>query len=184
LACVFVTAFYTFRLMFMTFHGKPRFDEHDDAHGHESGHGAAHGDHGHSGPPHESPWVVTVPLVLLAVPTVCAGWFIGPLLFGGYFGDAIQVDPAHDVLGRLGEHFHGIRGMMAHALGTWPFWLSIAGIAAAAFLYLKRTDLPARIAKAMAPVSTLLENKYYLDRFNDWFFAGGARLLGRGLWKG
>jgi NADH-quinone oxidoreductase subunit L len=186
LACVFVTAFYTFRLMFMTFHGKERFDAHA-GHGHDGGNGAghdAHDDHhGHAGPPHESPWVVTLPLVVLAIPSVCAGWFIGPVLFGGYFGDAIQVAEAHDVLGELGGEFHGVWAMMLHALGTWPFWLSIAGIAAAAFLYLKRTDLPGKIASALQPLTTLLENKYYFDRFNDWFFAGGARLLGRGLWK-
>jgi NADH-quinone oxidoreductase subunit L len=183
LACVFVTAFYTFRLMFMTFHGKERFDAHDAGHGH-AGHADHDEGHGHAGPPHESPWVVTLPLVVLAIPTVCAGWFIGPILFGGYFGDAIQVAESHDTVGEMGRNFHGVWAMMLHALGTWPFWLSIAGIAAAAFLYLKRTDLPARIAAAARPLYTLLENKYYFDRFNDWFFAGGARLLGRGLWKG
>jgi NADH-quinone oxidoreductase subunit L len=183
LACVFVTAFYTFRLMFMTFHGKERFGSHghDAAHGGDDGH---HAEHGHSGPPHESPKVVTLPLVILAIPSICAGWFIGPLLFGTYFGDSIQVAADHDVLGELGREFHGVAGMMLHALGTWPFWLSIAGIAAAACLYLKRTDLPAKIAAAVKPAYTLLDNKYYFDRFNDWFFAGGARLLGRGLWKG
>jgi NADH-quinone oxidoreductase subunit L len=188
LACVFVTAFYTFRLMFMTFHGKERFD----AHGHDAhaGHGDqaadhdVHDDHGHSGPPHESPWVVTLPLVALAIPSVCAGWFIGPILFGGYFAEAIHVAEAHDVIGELGRNFHGVGAMTLHALGTWPFWLSIAGIAAAAYLYLKRTDLPAKFAAALGPLYTLLENKYYFDRFNDWFFAGGSRLLGRGLWKG
>jgi NADH-quinone oxidoreductase subunit L len=183
LACVFVTAFYTFRLMFMTFHGRERFEAHPAGHGHDP-HPAHEGDHGHAGPPHESPWVVTLPLVVLAIPSVCAGWFIGPILFGGYFGDAIQVAEAHDTIGELGRNFHGVWAMMLHALGTWPFWLSMAGIGAAAFLYLKRTDLPARIAAAVRPLYTLLENKYYFDRFNDWFFAGGARLLGRGLWKG
>jgi len=187
LACVFVTAFYTFRLMFMTFHGKERFDTKghgNHAHDAHADH-AAHDHHdAHAGPPHESPWVVTLPLVVLAIPSICAGWFIGPILFGGYFGDAIQVAENHDVLGEMAEQFHGVLGMMAHALGTWPFWLSMAGIAAAAFLYLKRTDLPAKIASAFSPLYTLLENKYYFDRFNDWFFAGGARLLGRGLWKG
>jgi NADH-quinone oxidoreductase subunit L len=181
-ACVFVTALYTFRLMFMTFHGKARFESH--APGHDAQHDS-HGDrHAHSGPPHESPWVVTLPLAALAVPSICAGWFIGPLLFGGYFGDALHVAEAHDVLGEMGREFHGVAGMMLHALGTLPFWLSIAGIAAAAFLYLRPGDLPARLGAAFGPIRTLLENKYYLDRFNDWFFAGGARLLGRGLWKG
>ena len=174
LSCVFVTAFYTFRLMFMTFHGATRFDTHD-------GHGEAHAD-GHS--PHESPLVVTGPLVVLAIPSVCAGWWIGTVLFGEYFGDAILVARPHDVLGEMGKEFHGVVAMMTHALGTLPFWLSIAGIGCAAFLYLKRTDLPEKLIRIFGPVYTLLENKYYFDRFNDWFFAGGARLLGRGLWKG
>ena len=184
LSCVFVTAFYTFRLIFMTFHGKERFDAHASDHDGHDDHQVHDENHAHAGPPHESPWVVTLPLVVLAVPSICAGWFIGPMLFGGYFGDAIHVAAEHDVLAEVAAEFHGVTGMMLHALGTWPFWLSIAGIAAAAFLYLKRTDLPARIAAMLSPIYTLLDNKYYFDRFNDWFFAGGARLLGRGLWKG
>jgi NADH-quinone oxidoreductase subunit L len=175
LSCVFVTAFYTFRLMFMTFHGKERFGAHDD-HAHDGGHG-----HGHA--PHESPAVVTIPLIVLAIPSLGIGWWIGSVLFGGYFGDAIAVSESHDVLGEMGKEFHGVVAMMLHALGTWPFWLSIAGIASAAFLYLKRTDLPEKLRRAFDPVYTLLDNKYYLDRFNDWFFAGGARLLGRGFWR-
>jgi NADH-quinone oxidoreductase subunit L len=181
LSCVFVTAFYTFRLMFMTFHGASRFQAqgHDgDAAGH--GHGEGH----HGGAPKESPWVVTLPLIVLAVPTICAGWVIGPLLFGGYFGAAIVVAPEHDVLAELGKGFQGVSGMMAHALVTWPFWLSISGIAAAAFLYLRPSELPAQLARRFGPLYMLLENKYYLDRFNDWFFAAGARRLGRGFWKG
>ena len=181
LACVFVTAFYTFRLMFMTFHGAPRFAiAIADAHGR---HGDAHGqDHDHV--PHESPAVVTVPLVLLSIPAVGAGWWIGSILFGGYFGDAIVVGASHDVLAELGHDFHGVMAMMLHALTTWPFWLSTGGIATAAFLYLLRTDLPEKFRGVFGPITTLLDNKYYFDRFNDWFFSGGARLLGRGLWKG
>jgi NADH-quinone oxidoreductase subunit L len=179
LSCVFVTALYTFRLMFMTFHGAERFAAHED---HEPpGHGDEHG-HGHA--PHESPAVVTGPLIVLAIPSLCIGWWIGPVLFGGYFGDAIAVSEPHDVLGEMGKEFHGVVAMMAHALGTLPFWLSIAGIVSAAFLYLKRTDLPQKLRVMFGPLYTLLDNKYYFDRFNDWFFAGGARLLGRGLWKG
>ncbi|MEK6210958.1 MAG: NADH-quinone oxidoreductase subunit L [Pseudomonadota bacterium] len=173
LSCVFVTAFYTFRLLFMTFHGKELFQVHGDSHGHGQGHA-----------PHESPWVVTVPLVILAVPTICAGWVIGPVLFGGFFGDAIVVAESHDVLAELGRNFHGVFAMMAHALATWPFWLAVAGIASAAYLYLKRTDLPDKLRQWFSPLYTVLDQKYYFDRFNDWFFAGGARLVGRGLWKG
>jgi NADH-quinone oxidoreductase subunit L len=173
LSCVFVTAFYTFRLLFMTFHGKVRFENHAGDNGHAQGH-----------VPHESPWVVTVPLVILAVPTICAGWVIGPVLFGGFFGDAIVVAGSHDVLAQLGGDFHGVMAMMAHALATWPLWLAVAGIAGAAWLYLRRTDLPDKLRQWFSPLYTLLEQKYYFDRFNDWFFAGGARLVGRGLWKG
>ncbi|MGH8866316.1 MAG: NADH-quinone oxidoreductase subunit L, partial [Burkholderiales bacterium] len=143
LSCVFVTAFYTFRLLFMTFHGKERFRVHGDDHGHGQGHA-----------PHESPWVVTVPLVILAVPTICAGWVIGPVLFGGFFGDAIVVAESHDVLAELGRNFHGVFAMMAHALATWPFWLAVAGIASAAYLYLKRTDLPDKLRQRFSPLYT------------------------------
>ena len=180
LSCVFVTAFYTFRLMFMTFHGKERFGAHDD----HSPAGHHDHDHGRSHAPHESPMVVTGPLVVLAIPSLGIGWWIGSVLFAGYFGDAIAVNESHDVLKEMGEEFHGVVAMMIHALGTLPFWLSIAGIGSAAFLYLKRTDLPEKLRRAFGPLYTLLDNKYYFDRFNDWFFAGGARLLGRGLWKG
>ncbi|HEX7954101.1 MAG TPA: NADH-quinone oxidoreductase subunit L [Burkholderiales bacterium] len=178
LSCVFVTALYTFRLMFMTFHGVERFAAHDDhaAHGHQDAHG-----HGHA--PAESPAVVTGPLIVLAIPSLFAGWWIGSVLFGGYFGDSIMVSESHDVVGELGKEFHGAAAMVLHALGQWPFWLLAAGIATAAFLYLKRTDLPEKLRVAFGPVTALLDNKYYLDRFNDWFFAGGARLLGRGFWK-
>ena len=180
LSCVFVTAFYTFRLMFMTFHGKERFGAHDD----HSPAGHHDHDHGRSHAPHESPMVVTGPLVVLAIPSLGIGWWIGSVLFAGYFGDAIAVNESHDVLKEMGEEFHGVVAMMIHALGTLPLWLSIAGIGSAAFLYLKRTDLPEKLRRAFGPLYTLLDNKYYFDRFNDWFFAGGARLLGRGLWKG
>jgi NADH-quinone oxidoreductase subunit L len=157
----------------MTFHGKERFQAHGDDHGHGRDHA-----------PQESPWVVTVPLVILAVPTICAGWVIGPVLFGGFFGESIVVAQSHDVLAEVGSDFHGVPGMMAHALATWPFWLAVAGIAGAAYLYLRRTDLPDRLRRRFSPLYTVLDQKYYFDRFNDWFFAGGARLVGRGLWKG
>jgi NADH-quinone oxidoreductase subunit L len=173
LTTVFVTAFYTFRLIFMTFHGKPRFD----THGH-------HDEHGHGGTPHESPWVVTVPLMLLAIPTVAAGWLIGPMLFGGFFGGSIHIAPEHTALTHMAEEFHGILAMMLHALGTAPFWLSVGGIAAAWFLYIRRPELPPVIKARFSLISTVLEKKYGFDEFNDWFFAGGARMIGRSLWKG
>ncbi len=177
---VFVTALYTFRLLFMTFHGPERFHghgAHPDEHGKD-----AHGDHGHA--PHESPAVVTVPLILLAIPSVCAGWFIGPVLFGDYFGNAIVVAPAHDVLAQLGKDFHGVIAMVIHGLATPALWLALAGIATAWYLYLRRPDLPAVIKETFGLIYNILDRKYGFDEFNDWFFAGGARRVGTGFWQG
>jgi NADH-quinone oxidoreductase subunit L len=182
LTCVFVTAFYTFRLLIMTFHGPERFHGHGDAHakpGHDD-----HGNDKHGHAPHESPAVVTAPLVLLAIPSICAGWFIGPVLFGGYFGGAIAVAPNHDVLGQLGRDFHGVLGMMAHALVTLPFWLAVAGIAAALYLYLLRPDLPAVLRAKAGVFYTILERKYGFDEAYQLVFGDGAVRAGMGLWKG
>jgi NADH-quinone oxidoreductase subunit L len=165
LTTVFVTALYTFRLVFMTFHGKPRMDAHTESH------------------VHESPWVVTVPLIVLAIPTVAAGWFIGPMVFGDYFASAIYVLPQHDAVEKLGATFTGIGGMMVHALSTAPFWLSIAGIFTAWFLYILRTDIPDKIKNRLLPIYTLLDRKYYIDELYSWLFAGGSRALSNGLWK-
>jgi len=183
-ACVFVTAFYTFRLIFMTFHGEERFRNpparaHDD---HDAGHDE---DHHPSGPhePHESPAVVTVPLVVLAVPTIAAGWLIGSFLFGNWFGGAIVVDPSDDPVARMGASYHGIVGMITHAFVTLPFWMSLAGIAAAWYLYLVRPDLPAAIAERLSLLHRILMRKYGFDEFNEWFFAGGLRRLGGFFWR-
>lgn len=162
---VFVTAFYTFRLMFMTFNGKPRMDHHTEEH------------------LHESPWVVTLPLIVLATASIGAGWLIEPILFGGYFGNAIEILPQHEAIAKMAAEFHGIGGMMAHALTTPPFWLSAAGIFLAWYLYIVNTALPAKIAQAAGPLYTLLERKYFIDELYSWLFAGGSRALGRGLWK-
>jgi NADH-quinone oxidoreductase subunit L len=139
-------------------------------------------DHGHA--PHESPWVVTLPLVLLAIPSVCAGWVIGTILYGDYFGNAIYFSPDHPVMAILKEHYHGVFPMMLHGLTSLPFWLAVAGLGTAWYLYIARPDLP-RVLRARAGVLvTILMEKYGFDRFNDWFFAGGARAVGTGLWKG
>jgi NADH-quinone oxidoreductase subunit L len=165
-ACVFVTAFYTFRLLFMAFHGKPRMDHHTQEH------------------LHESPWVVTVPLIALAIPSVFAGAaYIEPMLFGGFFGEAIKVVPAHDVLAHVKEEFHGWLAMALHGFTTLTLWLAIAGIAVAWYLYLKRPALPGLIRQKFALIYTILDNKYGFDAFNEWFFAGGARGLGREFWQ-
>ena len=155
LSCVFVTATYTFRLFFMTFHGKPRFD-------------AAH-------PPHESPAVVTGPLVLLAIPSVAAGWVIGPLLFGDYF---------EGVLPKSEEEYHGIWAFMAHGFVSLPFLLALVGIATAWLLYLKRPYLPRRVAMELGPLYALVERKYGFDELYAWLFGSGARNLGKGFWRG
>ena len=186
LTSVFVTALYTFRMMFMTFHGEERFRTHASSHGHVGAdHRQKHGEgHGDGGTPHESPWVVTVPLILLAIPSVFAGWsYIHPLLFGGFFGDSIVVSPSHDVLAKLGEEFHGVVEMVKLAPSTPPFWLAVGGIATAWYLYLVRPGLPAAIASRFRPVYTLLVNKYYFDEAYQAVFADGARKLGTALWK-
>ncbi len=206
-AGVFVTAFYSFRLVFMTFHGPERFvtgghhhaagegthvatdadaGHEPDAAGSDHGHDAHdHGTHGHGGPPQESPWVVTLPLVLLAIPSVIIGWFtIEPLLFGGYFGDAIRVAGAHDVLGHLREEFHGSAAFVLHGLTGLPVLLSLAAVALAWFLYLKRPDVAETLRNRAGALYTLLVNKYYFDWFNEKVIAAGSRALGRALWQG
>jgi NADH-quinone oxidoreductase subunit L len=180
LAGVFVTAFYSFRMYFLVFHGKERYDQNPDAH-----HGG-HGHHDEHHEPHESPWVVTVPLVLLAIPSVVIGFLtIGPMLFGDFFKDAIFVDAArHPVMAELAAAFHGPVAMATHALGTLPFWLALAGVVSAWYMYLINPALPAAIKRVFQPVHTLLENKYYMDWINENILARGARALGMGLWKG
>jgi len=180
LAAVFIGGLYSFRLVFFAFHGKERFRDtaHDAHHGHD--------DHGHHAvhEPHESPKVVTIPLILLSIPAIASGWLIGSFLYGNWFGNAIYIDTvAHPAMAQLKEAFTGVFGMMAHGVVTLPFWLALAGAATAWFLYIKRPDLPAVIRAKMALPVKILENKYGLDQFNEWFFAGGARGVGHGLWK-
>ncbi|MGA1317392.1 MAG: NADH-quinone oxidoreductase subunit L [Rubrivivax sp.] len=183
-AGVFVTAFYSFRMYFLVFHGDERFRH--KPHPPEDDH--AHDDHGHHGAhePHESPWVVTLPLVLLAIPSVVIGYLtIQPLLFGDFFKDAIFVDAArHGAMAELAAGFHGAAGMAVHGLQTLPFWLALAGVVVAWWFYLKQPSIPAAIGRALSPLVRVLENKYYMDWFNEHVIAAGARLLGRGLWKG
>jgi NADH-quinone oxidoreductase subunit L len=108
---------------------------------------------------------------------------IEPMLFGGYFKDAIYIAEHHEVMKELHEEFHGAFAMAMHSLTSLPLWLAIAGVASSAFFYLKRPDIPAAIQKRFQSIYTLLDNKYYFDRFNDWFFAGGARGASSFLWK-
>ncbi len=205
-ASVLVTALYSFRMYFLVFHGEERFRKpkhpespmgieaaahaahgHDD-HDHAQGHG--HDDHGHAHEPHESPWVVWVPLVLLAIPSVIIGAIaVGPLLFGDFFQHGVVYDKViyiganHPVMAGLAEDFTGWLAMGLHSVSGLPVWLALLGIVVSWFLYLKRPDLPPVIRRAFGPIYTLLENKYYLDKINEVVFARGAVAIGRGLWK-
>ncbi|WP_029363017.1 NADH-quinone oxidoreductase subunit L [Herbaspirillum lusitanum] len=206
LASVFVTAFYSFRMYFMVFHGEERFGK-ADAHGHDDhhapaaaavahgahddhAHGAhdAHDDHEHHGlapgqKPHESPLVVTLPLILLAIPSVIIGFFaISPLVFGDFFKNVIFVGENHKALEELAHEFHGPIAMAVHSLTSAPLWLAIAGVATAYYFYMVNPRVPAWFKDKFSAIYTLLDNKYYMDKFNDVVFAGGARMLGTGLW--
>ena len=186
LAGVFIGALYSFRLVFFAFHGKERFHDHShearahadakeepDAHHH---HGLAPGEN-----PHETAWVVTVPLILLAIPSAVIGWMtIEPMLYGNYFGDAIKMT---ETMAELKTEFHGAGAMVLHSLTSLPFWFALAGAGTAWFCYILKPDLPAKIRTTLAWPVKILEDKYGFDRFNDWFFASGARKLGQGLWR-
>ncbi len=166
LAGVFVTALYSFRMYFLVFHGKERMDEHTREH------------------LHETPKVVTLPLIALAIPSVFVGYFyVDSMAFGDFFGDAIFVLPEHDVLGELAHEFHGALAMMLHAFSTLPFWFAAAGVFTAWYLYMKRPEIPDAIRDKLALLYRILMNKYGFDRFNEIVFAGGGRLLGKVLWK-
>jgi len=166
LSGVFITALYSFRMYFLVFHGKERMDEHTRSH------------------LHETPWVVTVPLILLAIPSIFVGGaLVGDMVFGEFFEKAIYVAPAHDVLGEI--EFHSWWGMMGHGFLAAPFWLAASGVFVAWFLYMKRTDLPAKIVAlpGVKQIHAILVNKYGFDDFNEVVFGGGGRALGTGLWK-
>jgi NADH-quinone oxidoreductase subunit L len=182
LAGVFVTAFYSFRMYFLVFHGKERYDQNPDAH--HGDHHDHHDDH-ESHSPHESPWVVTVPLILLAIPSVVIGFMtIQPMLFGEFFKDAIFIDAEkHAGMKTLAEAFHGPVAMALHSVSTAPFWLALAGVVVAWYMYLINPAVPAAIGRALRPLVVLLENKYYMDWINENILARGARALGNGLWK-
>ena len=194
LAGVFVGGLYSFRLIFYTFHGEERFrapdagDAADASHGHGAGHAAAKDEHGHDAshghaPPHETPAVVTVPLILLAIPSIAAGWTIGTVLYGGYFGPAIYISPEHEGLAEMAQEYHGVINMMLHGLTSLPFWLALAGAVTAWYLYIVNPALPGVLRQKFSFLVNILMEKYGCDRFNQWFFAGGARAIGGGLWK-
>ncbi|MEL4178268.1 NADH-quinone oxidoreductase subunit L [Roseateles sp. PN1] len=182
-AGVFVTAFYSFRMYFLVFHGKENFrhkpfpGEHDH-----------HDDHGHHEPhvPHESPWVVTAPLILLAIPSVVIGYLtIGPMLHGDFFNGAIVVNhELHHAMEELKSEFHGAAAMASHGLMTLPFWLALGGVVTAYVFYMVAPSIPATLARVLRPLVNILENKYYMDWFNENVLAKAARGLGLAFWKG
>ncbi|MBV8379805.1 MAG: NADH-quinone oxidoreductase subunit L [Paucibacter sp.] len=188
IAGVFVTAFYSFRMYFLVFHGKENFhhkpfpgehDHHDDDHGH------GHDDH-HAHVPHESPLVVTLPLILLAIPSVIIGaWTIGPMLFGDFFKDSISINlEAHPAMEELARDFHGAVAMGAGAFTSLPFWLALGGVVAAYVCYMVAPVIPATCARVLRPVIVVLENKYYMDWINENILARIARGIGLAAWKG
>ena len=188
---VFITAFYTFRMVFMTFHCTPRWAQHaegqgghaDHAHADHAHDGHDHGGHGH-GTPHESPWVVTLPLVLLAIPSIAIGYLtVQPLLFGDFFAESIFVLAENDVLARLAGKFHDPLAFALASPTHPPFWLALAGVLLAWYLYLKSPEARERLASVFAPLLPLLENKYYFDWFNEKVLAAGSRGLGRVFWR-
>ena len=183
LAGVFVTAFYSFRMYFLVFHGAERYDQNPDAHHDDH---RVHDDGHHDHTPHESPWVVTVPLLLLAIPSVVIGYFtIDAMLFGDFLKDAIFVnDDKHEAMHELGHAYHGAIAMAMHAFSTAPFWFAFAGVVSAYYMYMINPAVPTAIKRVCMPLYTLFENKYYMDWINENIFARGARALGTGLWKG
>ena len=164
---VFITALYSFRLIYLTFHGKEKMDNHTKDH------------------LKESPWVVTLPLVLLAIPSVFIGWFtIEPLLFGDFLKDAIHVNPANDVVAHIGEYdFHGVASFVLHGMTQPPFFLALAGFALATYVYTKKISVAVQAKKTFAPIYNILMNKYGFDSFNQKYIAGGLVKLGNLLWK-
>ena len=163
---VFVTALYSFRMFFLVFHGKERMDKETKSH------------------LHESPWVVTGPLIMLAIPSAIIGWFtIEPVLFGGFFGDSIVVSSTHDVLAHLGESFHGSAQFIVHAMQGPAVYLAAAGALTAWYLYLHRPDIPETLRQKMSGLYSLLDNKYYLDDLYIKGFAAGGRNVGQFLWS-
>ena len=194
LAGVFVTAFYSFRLYFLVFHGKEKWRHVTPAHDarHDDAHDDSHDHHHGLGPnddPHEPGWVVKLPLILLAIPSLLIGYIaIEPMLFGDFFKGVIFVNnEAHPAMETLAHHFHEIlhspAGMALHGLMTLPFALAASGVLLSWFFYMKRPDIPASIQKKFSFINQILENKYGFDAFNERFFAGGARMIGEKLWK-
>jgi NADH-quinone oxidoreductase subunit L len=186
LAGVFVTAFYSFRMYFLVFHGKERYDQAPADEHHADEEPDPHHHHDDHSKPHESPWVVTAPLILLAFPSVVIGFMtIGSMIYGDFFKDSIFIDlEKHPALEEMAKEFHGPVAMALHSIASPVLWLALAGVVLAWFFYMKKPEIPAAIQKRFQPVYTLLENKYYMDWINENIIAPAARAVGTGLWKG
>ncbi|MBN8894828.1 MAG: NADH-quinone oxidoreductase subunit L [Rhodanobacter sp.] len=183
MAGALVTGLYTFRQMYLTFHGKERFTV-------VASHGHGHDDHDHHEPgvlahaPKESPWVVTVPLVLLAIPSLLIGYVtVAPMLFGNWFGSAIHVDEANNVLAELGQEFHGAAVMALHGFTQLPFLLVVAAFVICTYIYVFNPALAGRIKQALKPLWTVLDRKYWADEVEYALFASGGQKMGRLFWK-
>ena len=173
---VIVTSFYSFRLLYLTFHGRPRYTV-DVGAGHHPPDGVLQ----HA--PKESPLVVTVPLILLAIPSIVIGYMtVQPVLFDGWLADAIPVLPQNDTVAEVGEHFHGAAAMAMHAVQTAPFWLMLAGFALATLIYMIRPALADQLQQKMPRLHALLENKFYVDEFYQKAFVSRTVKIGNGLW--
>jgi len=174
----FVTALYTFRVFFVVFHGQERYDQAPVDPDH------AHDDHGHGGKPHESPWVVTLPLVMLAIPSVIIGaMFVNPLLFGHFFDGLNSVQHAgHDAMRELAANWHGWFAYGLHAFVTLPFYLAMAGIVVAWYCYVVNPKAPVAIAKMFSIFKPVLDNKFYFDWLNERVISVAARWFGNRLW--
>jgi NADH-quinone oxidoreductase subunit L len=184
LAGVFVTAFYSFRMYFLVFHGQERFG-HEAAHDSHDAHDDHHDEHHGLAPgekPHETPWVVTLPLVLLAIPSVVIGFItIDTMLFGDFFKGVIFVADKHEAMAELTHEFHSATAMAIHALTSVPFALALSGVVAAWYCYMINPKVPAWFYQKFSAIYTLLDNKYYMDKINEVVFAAGARKLGSGF---
>lgn len=166
IAGVFVTAFYSFRMYFMVFHGRERMDTHTREH------------------LHETPWVVTLPLIALAIPSVIIGWMtIEPMLFGDYFAQSIQVSDAHNVLAAVSENYHGQWAMVEHGIFSLPFLLAMSGVVMAWYIYLKQPSIADAAQQKFAFIYRMLDKKYWIDELYVKVFSDGSRGLGQGFWK-
>jgi NADH-quinone oxidoreductase subunit L len=164
---VFITAFYSLRMFFIVFHGESRLDRHTEEH------------------VHETALSITVPLIVLAIPSVIIGYLtIEPMLFTGWLENSIYIDASvHGSVAALKEHFHSAFSLMLHAIVTVPFWMMVGGSLAAWVFTLYRTDWAKKIQERFHRTNYVLESLYGFDRLNDIVFVKGSRKLGEFLWR-